>query len=93
VNLERVISECREIVYEAPYETALQKISPDFFLADDFMQGVEWLVQRTPESGRPIIENSAVYYFCSTETPGLPNVTLYYTFNDRKVWFLDLIVH
>lgn len=93
MNLERVISECREVIYEEPYERALRSINSDVILADEFMEGVLWLVQRTPEAGKPITEGSAVHYFCSTDTPGLPNVTLFYTFTERKVWFLDLIVH
>jgi hypothetical protein len=91
VNYKHPINECREIVYEAAYDVAMKAIGGgDFFLADEFLEGIEWLVQRSPESGRPIEEGSAVHYFCGSSTPGLPAATIYYTFNDRKVWFLDI---
>jgi hypothetical protein len=56
--------------------------------ADEFIEGAEWVLSRSPWEGTPVGPMSSVWFLPMEEVPDLPLVVLYYCFDDDYVWFL-----
>jgi hypothetical protein len=85
------VDSIREVIYEPEFDQQLKQVSPDFFRADEFIQGSEWVLARDPESGSRVSES--VWILPSIDI-GRDNckATIFYTFNDHKVWMLAIEV-
>lgn len=73
------------------FENELLKIIPDYRIADEFIAGAEWVLARNPYLGTQL-SFSDVWHFPMEDFPELPQLSLLYTFNAEKVFFLSLIV-
>jgi hypothetical protein len=92
VSYQQLVSGLREVVYEATFDTSLKEFSDDFFRADEFIRGAEWVLTRDPYSGNQIHAESIVWCLPVAAVDEFPAAMLYYTFNDRYVWMLDIHV-
>lgn len=78
----------REIVFEKSFEASLKAIEEDDIRADEFINGVEWVLLRDPESGHRISGN---LWFIAEETAGsaVP-LCIYYTFSETQINLLAI---
>ena len=80
----------RSVIYEFRFVDRLAEIQPNFERADAFMQGVEWLLARSPESGTRIAGTDV---WCMPAADVFPQaLSIFYTFDDKRVWLLSLAV-
>lgn len=75
----------RTVVYGHKFESAMQDIQPNYYRADEFLRGIEWLLTAWPECGDPIRPNSPVWILATDASLGVPAASIYYTFNDTEV--------
>lgn len=81
----------RDVSYEHEFDAELKGIEDDFERADKLIQGIEWVLQRDPESGTKVSTNPPVWFIPAIEVVDLPYV-IFYTFDDRKVCMLSIRV-
>ena len=85
-----MLSNLREVIYEPQFDDELTRIQPDFFRADECLQGAEWLLARAPEQGYRGNPRSSVWILPVVDVPNFPPVVIYYTFDDRYVYMLSI---
>lgn len=78
----------RDAVYTEQFEIDLERIEGDARRADEFIRGVEWAICRNPREGRRVTND--VWAWPRRDLPGLPHLTVFYTFNDQTVWLLAI---
>lgn len=78
----------RGIVRTEQFERELLLVEPDVSRSDEFLDGVEWLLSRDPTVGTSL--NDAVWSIDTSEFALITPMTLYYTFDDERVFFLAL---
>jgi hypothetical protein len=75
----------RTIIKDTRFEQEMEAIEADVKRADEFIEGVENILSRDPESGHRL-GNSYVYFI-----PGWTvDLNVYYTFNDNEVFLLSI---
>ena len=79
----------RSVVYEHAFDEQMRAFQPDFFLYDQFLQGIEWILGREPTYGT-FINDSNVWVLACDGSYGVPNVVIYYTFNANYVYMLGV---
>jgi hypothetical protein len=80
----------RKVKYEQRFDDELKQIEPDFWRADECLQGAEWLLARDPERGYRANPSSNVWILPVVDVPGFRPVVIYYTFDDRYVYMLSI---
>lgn len=75
----------RTIVRDPRFEQDMARIVPSVQRADEFLEGAEQILSRTPEAGYQI-EDSNVWFIGGHTV----DVALYYTFDDDLVHFLAI---
>lgn len=81
----------RTIRQEPLFQEQLEAIEPDVRRADEFLRGVEWLLARNPTFGQQVAPNSKVWAVASNEAPTIPNLIVYYTFDENMVYLLHIV--
>ncbi len=75
----------RTIVYDPLFEEQMAEFEPNIKRADEFIEGAETILSRSPESGFQL-EDSSVWF-----VPGhTVDLVLYYTFDENHVYFLSI---
>ena len=72
-----------------PFERQLREIIPDARRADEYVEGAENVLSRDPAYGTQL-EDSDVWFLPMEDVPDMPQVMLYYTFNDERVFFISI---
>ncbi|MBI1899492.1 MAG: hypothetical protein HYS13_00080 [Planctomycetia bacterium] len=80
----------RDIVYEPQFDDELAQIQPDFWRADEAMQGVEHLLGRFPQVGYQVQDSPVWYFPLLNPVEDFPPVYIFYTFDDKQVFFLSI---
>ena len=81
----------RCIVREPRFEEELRNLQPDSQQADEMLRALEWALSRAPEDGCPADDAQIVYTRNLREFgSGLPSFTVYYAFDDSRVWLLSI---
>lgn len=80
----------RSVIRNETFAKQLQDIKPGARRADEFMRGIEWILSRHPESGTQVGPNYHVWAFPVLDALDLPELIVYYTFNDDNVWLLSI---
>jgi hypothetical protein len=80
----------RTIVREQLFEKQLKRIEKDFERADQFIQGVEWVLCKNPEAGYQVRDDSPVWGIAAQPDLTAEPVVVYYTFNDTHVYLLSI---
>jgi hypothetical protein len=75
----------RTIIYDPRFEQDLARIIPTVRRADEFLEGAEQILSRTPEAGYQL-EDSNVWFVGGHTV----DVALYYTFDDDYVYLLAI---
>ena len=79
----------RTIVYEKTFDAALAEIQPSFERADEFLQGVEWILRRNPSFGVCLDEALNLWMVAAADV--FPeSYAIWYTFDAKKVCFLSI---
>ena len=79
----------RQVIREHSFEKAIAAIIEDEREADDFVDGAEFILSRDPKSGFLLYPNGSVWFLPMCPVGG-KQVTLFYTFNDEKVWLFGI---
>ena len=75
----------RTIVRDPRFEREMAAIEPNVRRADEFLEGVEMILSRNPESGYQL-DDSSVWFI-----PGHTiDLALFYTFDENHVYFLSI---
>lgn len=75
----------RTIIRTARFQQEMNSIEPDVRRADEFLEGVETILARRPQSGFAL-KGSSVWF-----VPGhTVDLSLYYAFDDNHVYFLSI---
>ena len=85
-DYQKLVNEIRGVTYEPQFDDELVHLKDDFFRADEFIQGAEWVLCRKPESGSRMSPDSQVWGLPVAADCGFPSVMIFYTFDDRHVW-------
>ena len=80
----------RTIVHTPRFTSELDQILPDAKRADEFVDGVTWVLCRDPLCGKPMAEASSIYFLPMVDLPDHPSLALYYAYNDECVWFISI---
>jgi hypothetical protein len=75
----------RTIIYDPRFEQDLARIIPNVRRADEFLEGAEQILSRTPEAGYQL-EDSNVWFVGGHTV----DVALYYTFDADHVYLLSI---
>jgi hypothetical protein len=75
----------RTIIYDPRFEQDLARIIPSVRRADEFLEGAEQVLSRTPEQGYQL-EDSNVWFVAGHTV----DVALYYTFDADNVYLLSI---
>ena len=79
----------RHIIVEEDYfRLQLKRIQPDAKRADEFIDGVKWVLSRDPTMGIQV--SDTVWFIAMADSPENISVNLYYTFNESHVYFLAI---
>lgn len=78
----------RSIVRTDEFERELLLVEPDVARSDEFLEGVEWLLSRDPVAGLQL--NNRVWSLDTSEFALIEPLTVYYTFDDKRVWLLAI---
>jgi len=73
----------RTIIYDPRFDQDLARITPSVERADDFLEGAEQILSRTPQAGFRL-EDSNVWFVAGHTI----DLALYYTFDDDHVYML-----
>ncbi len=79
----------RNIVYEKQFDVELATIEPDSERADDLIRGIAWVLQRDPRHGTRVTSDPPVWFVPACDLYDLPYV-IYYTFDEKKVYFVSI---
>jgi hypothetical protein len=75
----------RTIIRDHQFDQEMVDIEASVKRADEFLEGVEIILSRSPESGSRL-SNSSVWF-----VPGYTvDLALYYTFDENNVYFLSI---
>ena len=77
-----------EIVEEHYFTLQLHRIHKDAKRADEFIDGVKWVLARNPIAGFQV--SDSVWFLPMTDAPETVSVNIYYTFNERSVYLLAI---
>jgi hypothetical protein len=75
----------RTIVYDPRFRQDLERIIPGVRRSDEFLEGAEQILSRTPEAGCQL-EDSNVWFVAGHTV----DVALYYTFDADNVYLLSI---
>jgi hypothetical protein len=75
----------RTIIYDPRFEQDLARIIPSVRRADEFLEGAEQILSRTPEQGCQLADSNV--WFVAGHTV---DVALYYTFDADHVYLLSI---
>ena len=75
----------RTIIRTARFHQEMSRIEPDVQRADEFLEGVETILARRPQSGYAL-EGSSVWFIAGYTV----DLSLFYTFDDNHVYFLSI---
>jgi hypothetical protein len=78
----------REIVRQGLFDQELMLLGLDSVSADEFTEGAEWVLHRNAEYGTKISKN--VWFLPISRSSLGVSASLYYTFDDKKVYFLSI---
>ena len=87
-NVRVVLRTVRE---EPLFLEQLAKIEPDVQRADEFLEGVVWLLSREPGYGTQIQTGSSVWAVPAVFSPAMNQLTVYYTFDNNQVYLLSIV--
>lgn len=79
----------RNIIREPRFESELAALFDDPETADDYTLGAEFLLAHDPEIGSRAVSEGSVWILPMAPI-GENQITLYYTFDVRTVWFLSI---
>lgn len=79
----------REVIQEPSFTRELHRLIKDAKRADEFIDGVVWLLARSPRQGRQI-SNSHVWYAPMKQKVGILPIVIYYTFDDDFVNLMSI---
>ena len=81
----------RYILKHPKYEEAVDKLSKEFPRTEEVFRGAEWALARSPDDyGIPIPDIGVFRAHLECPEP-MPNVHIYYTFDDRRIRFLAAV--
>lgn len=80
----------RTVIRNTRFNEELQAIKSEVKRADEFIRGIEWQLSRKPESGTKVGPEYHVWTFPVLDALDLPELVVYYTFNDDNVWLLSI---
>ena len=80
----------RGIVEEARFAEDLAAIEPDAMRADEFIDGAKWILARDARQGTQVAPDSCVWFLPMNDVPDAPSLILYYTFDQKQVYFLSI---
>jgi len=80
----------REIVYDDRFLADLYSLEGNPQIADEFLEGAEYVLSREPRLGTQIFHGSPVWFLPIADILRLPPLSLFYTFDDHHVFFLSL---
>ena len=80
----------RGIVEEARFAEDLAAIEPDAMRADEFIDGAKWILARDDRQGPQVAPDSCVWFLPMNDVPDAPSLILYYTFDQKQVYFLSI---
>lgn len=82
----------RGIVEEARFVEDLAEIEADAARADEFIDGAKWVLGREATRGTCVGSGSCVWFLPMNDVPNAPSLILYYTFDEKRVYFLSVQV-
>lgn len=82
----------RGIVEEQCFAEELAAIEPDAQRSDEFLDGAKWVLARDPQQGTQVASDSRVWFLPMNDVPDAPSLILYYTFDQRQVYFLSILI-
>jgi len=74
------------IVWQERFERELQAIQANAERVDESIAAIEWALSCNPEYGIQLRPGSRVWAMPTIETPFLPPLIVYYTFDDNHVY-------
>lgn len=80
----------RGIVEEPLFVDELAVIERDARRSDEFIDGAKWVLARDPKRGTQVGPDSCVWFLPMNDVPGMPSLILYYTFDEKMVYFLSI---
>lgn len=83
--------EIREVKYDHVFDKQLEEVHEDFFRADEFISGTEWLLARDPTQGTHI--HGDIWFIPLREIGDFPSVCIFYSFTDRIVTMRSILVN
>ena len=79
-----------EVVYEDQFLQDLYSLQANPKIADEFILGAEWILSREQKYGTRITKDSDIWFYPIVDIPNMPSLALFYTFNDRSIYFLSI---
>lgn len=74
------------IVWQKRFEQELLAIQANIERVDESIAAIEWALSCNPENGSQLQPGSRVWVMFTLETPFLPALIVYYTFDDNHVY-------
>lgn len=79
----------REIVEAPRFAAELKAIEKNVRRADEFVDGVKWVLSRDPRAGTQI-DKTRVFFIPIAESAAVGPAVLFYTYDDDHIYFLSI---
>jgi len=80
----------RTVIHEQEFSSQLEAIEADFWRAEEFLEGLEWILARDPSKGVFLISEPPIRAFYTNLGKGLKRAIVYYTYSDEEVYLLSI---
>lgn len=78
--------------YDPEFDSELAELHSDWFRAEEFVQGVEWVLVHDPTAGRRLSDYSMLWCISVAAIDDVPSAMVYYSFDDTAVYFHSIKV-